>query len=129
MPIIYTAEHPALAALEILQSWKRYENLDYYTLFLARINPETVIDALPQLEEQQVSIRDLQATQAFGDAWMASRSSVALRVPSVATPISFNYLLNPDHPDFSSSVSYEAVGPFQYDPRITELIRAAKKNP
>ena len=40
--------------------------------------------------------------QAIGDAWMANRSSAVLQVPSAVIPLEFNYLLNPDHPDFRS---------------------------
>ncbi len=38
--------------------------------------------------------------------------SVALRVPSVAAPASYNYLLNPDHPEFPEAVARELLGSF-----------------
>ena len=41
------------------------------------------------------------ATQAFGDQWLAARTSALLRVPSVIVDAEFNVLLNPRHPEFS----------------------------
>lgn len=127
MPVIYTAEHPALAALEILNAWQQYSDLTGYSLYLCRLDPDAIINAAPELKALSVDVRDLRATRAFGDDWMASRRSVALRVPSVVAPASYNYLLNPDHPGFDASVAAEALGPFQYDERIIELVRAAKE--
>jgi len=36
----------------------------------------------------------------IGDTWIAAKTSPVLRVPSVVIPQEFNYLLNPEHPDF-----------------------------
>jgi RES domain-containing protein len=44
------------------------------------------------------------ATAAFGDAWVKSRRSVVMRLPSVIVPSEWNYVINPNHPDFSKLV-------------------------
>jgi RES domain-containing protein len=61
-------------------------------------------------------------TKRYGDAWVASRRSLVLRVPSAVNPLEFNYLINPDHPDFAS---VEVHKPFalNYDPRLLEMLR------
>lgn len=112
MAIVYTAENPALAALEILNAWKRYSDLNGYSLYLCRIDADSTVDAVPDLAAQGLDPRDQEATRAFGDAWVESGLSVALRVPSVAAPASYNYLLNPDHPEFPEAVARELLGPF-----------------
>jgi RES domain-containing protein len=38
-------------------------------------------------------------TRKIGDTWLASRENALARVPSVIAPYTWNYLLNPDHPD------------------------------
>jgi RES domain-containing protein len=43
--------------------------------------------------------------------------SVALKVPSVAVPYSYNYLLNPTHPSFDE-VEIGAGEPFPVDERL-----------
>jgi RES domain-containing protein len=35
----------------------------------------------------------------MGDAWLALRESPLARVPSAIAPQTWNYLLNPEHPD------------------------------
>jgi len=124
--LVYTAEHPALAALEILNAWQSYRNLNGYHLYLCRLDQHAVTDAVPALTGQGTDLNDAEGTRAFGDEWVLSRRSVALRVPSAVAPASYNYLLNPDHPDFESAVERELLGLFQFDERITALVKAAK---
>jgi RES domain-containing protein len=41
-------------------------------------------------------------TQAFGRAWISEERSLLLRVPAAVLPISFNFLVNPLHPEASA---------------------------
>jgi len=54
------------------------------------------------------------ALRAFGDRWLATRESVAMRVPSVVIPDGWNYVINAAHPDKSAALTF--VG----QPRILE---------
>jgi len=47
-----------------------------------------------------------------------SGDAVALRVPSALSPVEFNYLLNPRHPQFLSIVSRAVKIDFQFDSRL-----------
>jgi RES domain-containing protein len=40
-----------------------------------------------------------EVTRKIGDAWLTLRETVLARVPSVIAPYTWNYLLNPEHPD------------------------------
>jgi RES domain-containing protein len=42
---------------------------------------------------------DIVFTRTIGDEWLASGSTALLRVPSVIMPETYNFLLNPQHPD------------------------------
>ena len=119
----YTSEHPALAAFEILNYWEEYSSLDAYSLFSSTFETSLA----KELEIQPEGLLDLDTTRTKGDDWIASRSSVALRVPSVAIPLSFNYLLNPNHPDFYVGVRLEGHGSFAFDARVRKLITSVKK--
>jgi len=55
-------------------------------------------------------------TQTFGSEWAKAGQSVALRVPSSIVLGEFNYLLTPNHPDFSK-IEIGAVAPFEFDSR------------
>lgn len=61
---------------------------------------------------------DRKRSQELGRAWIASRRSLALEVPSyVARPWGRNVLLNPRHPDFGR-VRVAAVVDVGWDPRL-----------
>jgi RES domain-containing protein len=40
-----------------------------------------------------------EVTRAIGDAWLAASETPLARVPSAILPQTWNYLLNPEHPD------------------------------
>src|SRR5207249_2104250 len=61
---------------------------------------------------------DEAATQAIGNAWIASVSSLGLWVPSYVEPTEENLLLNPAHPAYGSIVLHIERHPFTFDPRL-----------
>lgn len=61
---------------------------------------------------------DEAATQAIGDAWIASTSRLGMWVPSLIEPTEKNLLLNPAHPSYSSIVLTIERHPFTFDPRL-----------
>ena len=84
---------------------------------------ETLLEAVPT----ETDLRDKAATRAYGDTWVREARSVALRVPSVVAPESFNVLLNPDHVDFHE-VTLEPLGPFSFEERLVALTDRAKRS-
>lgn len=100
-PVVYTAESLPLALVEAMTGLERYDQLRRYVFFRAEL-PETLISAVPQGDLLDGWDRHPPPSQAqrIGDRWVAQQRSVALRVPSVVVPYSYNYLLNPAHPSF-----------------------------
>ncbi|HET6610330.1 MAG TPA: RES family NAD+ phosphorylase [Rhodopila sp.] len=107
-PLIYLAEHPALAALEV------------------RVHLDLPFDLLPadyvllSISVPDGSIRDTASaadTVATGNAWLAARDTAALRVPSVLVSYAFNVLLNPLHPA-AADAAIASIEPFCFDPRL-----------
>ena len=100
-PIVYLAESPAGALLEVLVHLELSPNMYPSNYGLLKIEvPKSVpvrtlgASALPPNWVQAVI-----ATKTIGDQWLASKSSGLLRVPSAIVPETFNILLNPEHPD------------------------------
>jgi RES domain-containing protein len=60
-----------------------------------------------------------QETADFGDAWIESGASLALAVPSIIVPMSWNYLLNNEHPAFANMVKEAKVVPFDFNGRLS----------
>jgi RES domain-containing protein len=121
----YLCEHPAVALIENLV------NLDGDPRFFPQrfqLLKVSVADAVPvvELSPTQISAIDRDSpasTQAIGDAWLAARESALLRVPSIPSPESWNYLLNPLHPD-ASLLKLEWARHIAYDKRLFRLTDA-----
>lgn len=59
-------------------------------------------------------------SQRFGEAWYRRGSTAVLAVPCAIIPEEWNYLINPEHPDFRKLV----IGPpqpFTFDPRLARV--------
>lgn len=108
-PVVYAAETAALAVLEV----RVHLDLDWdvlpsdYVLVTIHL-PEIQIEELAALPEDTVEV---------GDAWLASRRSALLKVPSAIVPESFNMLINCAHPD-AAAVSIASIRPFAFDERL-----------
>ena len=100
---VYLAEHPAVALVENLVNLRGNPCFFQSHFQLLKVNAADAARALELSPAQIFAIDgdDLDSTRAIGDAWLASRESALLRVPSIPSPESWNYLLNPLHPDAS----------------------------
>jgi len=111
--------------MEILTYWANYPTLQGYDHYSFSLEPGEVEDVL--VTQADVNPHDKRRTRQIGDVWAEEGRSLALRVPSVVLPHSFNFLINPNHPAYNSG-RVQSVGPFQYDQRITALIEQAHQN-
>lgn len=96
-PIVYLAEHPALALLEALVQVESLPLLPE-TYQLLRVETDLDQDTIVRPPEKLDPV-DREAARAWGDAWLRRSESALARIPSVVAPDSFNYLLNPRHAD------------------------------
>ena len=92
-----------------------------YQLFTLELDP-TQVEALKQTN---LNTQDYEQTRAIGDEWARAGDSLALKVPSVVVPLSYNYLINPNHSHFNSE-SVVSHGAFEYEERIVRLVEQAK---
>jgi len=60
---------------------------------------------------------DQKLTQSIGDAWLKGKQALLARVPSAIVSETWNYLLNPEHPD-AAQLHIVAVTQERYDPRL-----------
>jgi len=120
IPMIYTADSLALAALETIVHLPKQELLkkiffripvSFDTGFVIPLNPT-------DLPEDWDSFPPPQSTQNIGSQWALKKKSVVLKVPSTVIKEEFNYLINPAHPDFQE-LSIGTSAKFAFDIRIT----------
>ena len=92
-PIVYGADHPAPALLEILvnsnsESWPA----SFQLLQIEIPNDLEIVE--PELPPEWKD--NLEVTRNIGTRFIFERSAAIMRVPSAIMPFCSNYLLNPD---------------------------------
>lgn len=111
LPMVYMAEHPALAVLEIRVHLDLPPDLlpDDYSLMQVDLpdEPPEVVTPIPT------------HARAIGDAWIRSSRTALLRVPSVIVPNTTSLLLNPRH-SRASDARITRTSPLEFDPRLWE---------
>jgi RES domain-containing protein len=116
IPMVYTAETRALAALEILVHFGSSDLLQKYVLIEVGIDESLVTRIEPDLlPKNWRADPPPEKLRSLGDEWALSASSVVLQVPSALVPGENNFLLNPRHPDFSR-LRLGKPQPFDFDP-------------
>jgi RES domain-containing protein len=109
-PLVYLAEHPALAALEVrVHLDLPFELLPVDYVLMCVAVPDAATDGFEAPADTD--------TVTVGDAWLAEARSATLRTASVLVPHSWNILLNPRHPD-AARAKIREVEPFRFDPRL-----------
>lgn len=122
IPIVYLAEHPAVALLENLANLRGDPTLfpDTFQMLRISLEPTLRIQELTASQTRLIDPESIDATQAIGNAWLAGQTSALLRVPSIPSPESWNYLLNPLHPD-AATLKIEWAKQIVYDKRSFHL--------
>ena len=119
-PIVYTANSPASALLEVLVHLE-IENVDYlpdaYTLLMVNVPDDLLVVQVDEPTLKPDWRDDVNITRDIGDEWLASGESSVLAVPSVIVPYTTNYLINPLHPDMHR-IAIVGHGKYPYDPRM-----------
>ena len=116
--VLYAAEHPALAALEVLAHLQidLAQMPTTLRLFAIDIKPRTSISLVPTLPTGWQA--NIPTTQSLGEAWLNTSRSLLMKVPSAILPHAFNYLINPKHKQAATHLLEVDCGPFWIDPRL-----------
>ncbi len=120
--VVYLAEHPAVALLESFIHLKRPFVPATYQLLTVRV-PDTlnIYHLDPSTLPTDWKSR-LDVTRAIGDPWLGSNAAALLGVPSAVAPESWNYLLNPKHPDWHTIAVIKSER-HPYDQRLFTIER------
>jgi RES domain-containing protein len=118
--IVYLADCPAGALLErIVHMTDMIEDAylpRFYQLLHVNVPDELAIKLLTILAPIDWKER-FEFTRAIGDAWLASLETPLARAPSAIAPRTWNYLLNPAHPD-AKQVAVAEVIKERFDNRL-----------
>jgi RES domain-containing protein len=96
-PIVYLADQPTGALLEVLVHLDQRDAPSNYQLHCVRVSDAAAIEVV-EVSVLPMDWRDDQDfTRRIGDKWLEGCAAVLLRVPSALSPRASNYLLNPAH--------------------------------
>jgi RES domain-containing protein len=117
--IVYCAENPAAALLEILVHFEiGIRDLPTrYRLLKINVPDDLPLDRLSRGDLDSDWIENLQATRAIGDAWLTRGATPLLAVPSAVVPDTSNVLVNPAHPG-AKRIGIARVSSHVIDPRL-----------
>ncbi len=118
-PCVYVAGSESLAILEVLVHLQNSQALTHYVLLSIEIDEQEMLtlqnEDLPKNWQENPAPSD---TSDLGDEWLASKSSLALSVPSTIVTRERNYLLNVSHPRFLQCISSITEHDFTLDSRL-----------
>ena len=116
--IVYLADSPMAAIVETLVPLDvdPEDTPDFYTLLMVSAPNDLPIQLLDPASGSEWK-ENLEFTRRIGDAWLESLETVLARVPSVIAPRTWNYLLNPAHPD-AAKVQIAEVIKERFDNRL-----------
>ena len=117
--MIYTAASRALACLESVVHRSRRGIIGEYKVMLIEIPSQLKIEKISfeDLPENWFTYQHLEICNKIGDRWLRKKNSGVLKVPSAIILNEFNYLINPEHPDFKK-IKLSRIEDFRFDPRI-----------
>jgi RES domain-containing protein len=103
VPMVYASTSLSLAAIELfvhLEPGQQPSDLVYLSALLPEGEPARTIESTelpPDWWTDEPAVEAITARD-LGDAWIRSRASLAMMVPSVPIRAEWNVLLNPLHP-------------------------------
>lgn len=117
---VYTAESLALATLEVfvhINGGCEGEVLPMSSI--CAVLPDDLEIEEIDIGTLPVNWREISAypkLQEIGDEWIKSKRTPILKVPSAIVPVEYNYIINPEHPDFM--IDNQLTTTFSFDTRM-----------
>ncbi|WP_321874170.1 RES family NAD+ phosphorylase [Burkholderia ubonensis] len=124
-PVVYLAEHPALALLETLVHLEIASVAQLpngYQLLRVEVPDSVAVAEIAEHDAPADWRTNSDWTKGAGTEWLQTKPSALLRVPSAVVPHAHNFLLNPLHPAVAE-IRVAEILQAPYDSRILRLIQ------
>ncbi len=122
--VIYTGSSRSLASLELIVHKGAVVPNDEYRVMVISIADDDYLIKQLQIKDLPTNWRTFSAypiLQRIGSSWITNQESLVLKVPSAVIPYEYNYMINTEHPQFSSKVHLARTEDFFWDSRLLEL--------
>jgi len=120
LPVAYTSESTSLALLEILVH-ADLEDLPDDLVCVSAYIPDSVNINEVSVSDLPKNWRDIDPAplelSLIGKKWIEKKEFLLLSIPSVIIPGERNFLVNPDHKQFSQLIDFK-IQSFEIDPRL-----------
>ncbi|MBR0968911.1 RES family NAD+ phosphorylase [Bradyrhizobium diazoefficiens] len=121
-PVVYAADHPASALLEVMVHLEiDFEDLPTTYQLLGIDVPDDVAVETMNLTDIETMSRDWaddpRVTRGMLRPWFDAARTAIMSVPSVIVPFAQNYLINPRHRD-AARIRVSHVGRYPHDLRL-----------
>jgi RES domain-containing protein len=119
--MVYTASSRALACLENVVHRHSFGKDDLFKVMVIVIPDDLAIAEIKkgELPKNWSEYTNYASCQALGDSWLNNNDTPVLRIPSSIIPQEFNYLINPQHPDFRK-IAIHGIENFSFDERLVK---------
>jgi|SRR3954471_22804 len=107
--IVYLADHPSSALLEMLVHLDRDLIPSTYQLLRVAVPSEIAIEVIEADKISPDWRSETMTSRRLGDRWLDEGASALLQVPSATSGRGNNFLLNPAHPDAARITVAEIV--------------------
>lgn len=124
-PVVYLAEHPALALLEThvhLEIASVAQLPNGYQLLRVEVPDSVAVAEIAEHDAPADWRTNPDWTKGAGTEWLQTKPSALLRVPSAVVPHAHNFLLNPLHPAVAE-IRVAEILQAPYESRILRLIQ------
>ena len=122
--VTYAADSLALSVLEVLARAGTFSRLHHMVYATAQLDERAITRAtLEDLPKGWARLPPGRPSRDYGDRWLERSRSVALEVPSVLMPHSYNFVINPAHADVGDMLQAIDVFPLELDARLAEGMR------
>jgi RES domain-containing protein len=121
--VIYTGSSRSLASLELIVHKGAVFPTEKYKVMIISIADDDYLIKQLQIKDLPANWRTFSAypiLQRIGSQWITNQESLVLKVPSAVIPFEYNYMINTEHPLFSSKVHLVRTEEYFWDSRLLD---------
>ena len=119
--VIYAGSSRSLSTLElVVRRASIIPILNYKVIVISIPDDENIITHIysSELPPNWSTLAAYSRIQEIGTKWYKTQKTLILKVPSAIIPFEYNYVLNTEHPDFTSGVKLVRIEDYFWDKRL-----------
>lgn len=119
--VIYAGSSRSLSTLElVVRRASIIPILNYKVIVISIPDDENIITHIysSELPPNWSTLAAYSRLQEIGIKWYTTQKTLILKVPSAIIPFEYNYVLNTEHPDFTSGVKLVRIEDYFWDKRL-----------